>query len=60
LTLDADLPKIAIKCTRCNGIALLRGPLERVNFVLKSTTTCPCGGIHETLPNASSYVYVLK
>lgn len=57
---DRDFPKIVIKCTDCGGIMLLRGPLERVHFVLSSLTTCPCGGIHQTLPTAASHVYVLK
>lgn len=55
-----ELPRIAVKCTVCKGVLLLRGPIERVNFLLASMTTCPCGGVHETLPNAASHVYVLK
>jgi hypothetical protein len=55
-----DPEKIAVKCDTCGGTRLLNGPLERVNFVLSSMTSCPCGGVHETLPTAASHVYILK
>jgi hypothetical protein len=46
-------PHIRVKCNVC-------GRLERVHFVLASMTSCPCGGVHETLPTAASHVYIVK
>jgi hypothetical protein len=58
--IDFDLPKIVVRCELCGKIVLLRGPLDRVRFLLSSLTTCVCGEVHDCLPNASSHSTILK
>lgn len=53
-------PHIRIRCNTCNGERLLRGPLERVHYLLSVMTSCPAGGLHDTLPTAASHVYILE
>lgn len=55
-----DPPKIAVKCSVCQRVILLHGPRERVEFLLKTMTSCPCGSIHETLPSASEHCFILS
>jgi hypothetical protein len=53
-----DAPFV-VECS-CGARRLFNGPLERVEFVLRTLTSCPCGSPHETLPSAAHHAYVLK
>jgi hypothetical protein len=53
-------PYIKVRCNLCGRERFLRGPLERVQFVLSSMTSCPAGGLHDTLPTAASHLYIMK
>ena len=50
----------SVFCTICEKTKVFHGPIERVNFILKTLTSCPCGSPHETLPTASTHAYILK
>jgi hypothetical protein len=54
--LDASL---LVECS-CGARRFFEGPLERVEFVLRTLTSCPCGNTHETLPTAAYHATISK